>query len=222
MTMFFTSVGSLADYSNYNKWVLIGATVTCWASQFGWMGITQADQWKSGVAVYLLGYISYGITLVFYASLFPRLARNTAKTKKAREQLDNGEIATEDYETVEMLERNRLSTISTAHSNCKPFSHSYTTMITMLIRIGGYIITLALNLSILLPLAGNPLVNQYTLMLTNVYWIVLGLPWFFLQKKRPGPPIPKGEHWITVSDESDVCSPVVDHGSSAGNRSTRL
>lgn len=36
-------------------------------------------------------------------------------------------------------------------------------------------------------------------MLTNVYWIVLGLPWFFLQKKRPGPPIPKGEHWITVS-----------------------
>lgn len=119
MTMFFTSVGSLADYNNYNKWVLIGATVTCWASQFGWMGITQADQWKSGVAVYLLGYISYGITLVFYASLFPRLARNTAKSKKAREQLDNGEIAIEDYETVEMLERNRLSTISTAHSNCK-------------------------------------------------------------------------------------------------------
>ena len=63
---------------------------------------------------------------------------------------------------------------------------------------GGYIITLALNLSILLPLADNPLVDQYTLMLTNVYWILLGLPWFFLQKKRPGPPIPKGEHWLTV------------------------
>lgn len=94
------------------------SVVICWASQFGWMGITHATQWQSAVAVYLLGYISYGVTLVFYASIFPRLARNTAKTKKAREQLDNGEIAIEDYETTEMLERNRLSTISTAHSNC--------------------------------------------------------------------------------------------------------
>lgn len=82
------------------------------------MGITQASQWQSAIAVYLLGYISYGVTLVFYASIFPRLARNTAKTKDARAKLDRGEIATEEYEQTEMLERNRLSTISTAHSNC--------------------------------------------------------------------------------------------------------
>jgi MFS-type transporter involved in bile tolerance (Atg22 family) len=92
--------------------------VTCWASQFGWMGITNASQWQSAIVVYLLGYISYGVTLVFYASIFPRLARNTQKTKDARAKLDSGEIDTETYETTEMLERNRLSTISTAHSNC--------------------------------------------------------------------------------------------------------
>lgn len=130
MTLFFTSVGSLADYGVWNKWVLIVATVICWASQFGWMGITQASQWQAAIGVYLLGYISYGVTLVFYASVFPRLARNTAKTKKAREQLDNGEIAIEDYETVEMLERNRLSTISTAHSNCMSIVHRG-------VRVGG-------------------------------------------------------------------------------------
>ena len=55
---------------------------------------------------------------MFYASIFPRLARNTQKTKDARAKLDSGEIDTETYETTEMLERNRLSTISTAHSNC--------------------------------------------------------------------------------------------------------
>ena len=92
--------------------------MTCWASQFGWMGITNASQWQSAIVVYLLGYISYGVTLVFYASIFPRLARNTQKTKDARAKLDSGEIDTETYETTEMLERNRLSTISTAHSNC--------------------------------------------------------------------------------------------------------
>jgi MFS-type transporter involved in bile tolerance (Atg22 family) len=40
---------------------------------------------------------------------------------------------------------------------------------------------------------------QYTLAFTNCYWIVCGLPWFFLQKKRPGPSLPKGESWFTVS-----------------------
>lgn len=92
--------------------------MTCWASQFGWMGITNASQWQAAIGVYLLGYISYGVTLVFYASIFPRLARNTQKTKDARAQMDRGEITVDEYELTESLERNRLSTISTAHSNC--------------------------------------------------------------------------------------------------------
>ena len=66
-------------------------------------------------------FMTYGVTLVFYASVFPRLARNTPRTKAARERLDQGTIDTEEYEKVEMLERNRLSNISTAHSNCTPF-----------------------------------------------------------------------------------------------------
>ncbi|KAH8892866.1 hypothetical protein GQ53DRAFT_718477 [Thozetella sp. PMI_491] len=180
MTLFFTTIGSCADYGNWNKWILIAATVVCWASQFGWMGVQSSAQYQAAIALYLIGYISYGITLVFYASIFPRLARNTPKTKEARAKLDAGEISTESYEETEMLERNRLSNISTAHSNW------------------GFVITLALNLSILLPLADNPLVDQYTLLLTNFYWIALGLPWFFLQEKRPGPSFPKGEHWFLL------------------------
>jgi hypothetical protein len=93
-------------------------SVICWGSQFGFLGITHSSQWHAAMAMYMLGFITYGITLVFYASIFPRLARNTPKTKGAREKLDQGTIDTEEYEKVEMLERNRLSIISTAHSNC--------------------------------------------------------------------------------------------------------
>jgi MFS-type transporter involved in bile tolerance (Atg22 family) len=47
-------------------------------------------------------------------------------------------------------------------------------------------------------LADNPLVDNYTLAFVNCYWIILGVPWFFLQKKRSGPAIPKGSHWFTI------------------------
>jgi hypothetical protein len=80
-------------------------------------GAVRPDQWTVAFALYIIGFITYGLTLVFYASVFPRLARNTQRTKDARANLNNGEIAAEEYEMTEMLERNRLSNISTAHSN---------------------------------------------------------------------------------------------------------
>ncbi|BEI94068.1 uncharacterized protein CcaverHIS019_0605270 [Cutaneotrichosporon cavernicola] len=150
MTLLFTTIGSAADYGSVSRWVLLLATVVCWASQFGFLGVTQPSQWEVAMGLFVLGF------------------------------LDAAEISAAQYEIVEMLERNRLSAVSTAHSNW------------------GYLLTLALNLSILLPLANNPMVNNYTLAATNVYWIVLGLPWFIVQKSRPGPPLPVGEHWITV------------------------
>ena len=134
------------------------------------------------MGLFMLGFITYGLTLVFYASEFPRLARNTERTKLARRQMDAGELEPHEYEKVEMLERNRISNISTAHSNW------------------GYLITMALALALLLPkpIADNPKVNNYVIALTNAYWVVLGLPWFLIQKKRPGPKLPKGEHWVTI------------------------
>lgn len=55
-----------------------------------------------------------------------------------------------------------------------------------------------LNLSILLPLKDNAKVDNYALIFTNCYWIVLGLPWFFVQKDRRGPSLPKGSHWWSI------------------------
>ena len=111
------------------------------------------------MALYMVGFISYGATLVFYAAIFPRLARNTPQARKLRDMLENGEIDREEYEREESLEKNRISNISTTHSNI------------------GYIVTLCLNLSILLPLANNLKANNYAIVLTNVYWVLVGIWW---------------------------------------------
>lgn len=67
------------------------------------------------MALYMIGFISYGATLVFYAALFPRLARNTPHARALREKYETGEISPEAYEIEESLEKNRISNISTVN-----------------------------------------------------------------------------------------------------------
>jgi hypothetical protein len=166
MTLIFTTIGSAADYGTFGRWLLLFMTLVCWGAQFGVLGLKSKlqlptpsfeanlnsqgpSQWRSAMAIYILGYISYGATLVFYAALFPRLARNTPRARHLRESLATGDISPEEFEREESLEKNRISNISTMHSNW------------------GYLFTSAINLSILLPLNSSPFVDQYTIALTN-------------------------------------------------------
>ena len=84
----------------------------------------------------------------------------------------------------------------------------------------GAVFTLVLNLSLLLPLASNPKVDQYTIGLTNAYWVVLGIPWFILQKSRRGPALPKGSHWWSVSMVTCSGMQILMNIRSDGSRST--
>ncbi|KAG2063676.1 MFS general substrate transporter [Suillus decipiens] len=180
MTTIFTTIGSAADYGTFGRWLLLAVTVVCWATQYASMALTTPDRWVLAMVLYIIGFVSYGATLVFYAAIFPRLARNTPHARQLREKYESGEIPPEVYEQEESLEKNRISNISTAHSNI------------------GYIITLSLNLALLLPMSNNPKVDNYVLMLVTTYWVVLGIWWFVLQEPRPGPSLPEGEHYTTI------------------------
>ncbi|KAH9859004.1 autophagy-related protein 22-like protein, partial [Lenzites betulinus] len=117
MTLLFTTVNSIADYGSFGRWILLVFTVLCWGAQFASMSLTTPDRWGLAMALYMLGFISYGATLVYYAALFPRLARNTPHARRLREQYERGEISAEEYQREESMETNRISNISTAHSN---------------------------------------------------------------------------------------------------------
>lgn len=60
------------------------------------------------MALYVISYIAYGATLVFYAAVFPRLARYMPHVRKAREDLREGKIDQGGYDTIESLERNHI------------------------------------------------------------------------------------------------------------------
>ena len=77
--------------------------------------LLEPDRWGVAMALYVIGYVSYGATLVFYAAVFPRLARNTPYSRELREKLENGEVSPEEYEVEESMEKNRISNISTVY-----------------------------------------------------------------------------------------------------------
>ena len=64
------------------------------------------------MGLFIVAFISFGCTLVLYLSMFPRLARNTAKAKAARRKYEVGEINLEECEVTVSLEHNRVSNIS--------------------------------------------------------------------------------------------------------------
>lgn len=60
--------------------------------------------------MYIVTYVAYGATLVFYAAVFPKLARYMPHVRKAREEdLREGRMGQEEYDAVESLERNHIS-----------------------------------------------------------------------------------------------------------------
>lgn len=131
MTLIFTTIGSAADYGTFGRWLLFTVTVICWAAQFASMSLTckccdssvsvrvcltffeAPSRWGLSMGLYMVGFISYGATLVFFAAAFPRLARNTQHSRNLREKLESGEVTLEEYELEESLEKNRISNIST-------------------------------------------------------------------------------------------------------------
>ena len=74
------------------------------------------------MALYMIGFITYGATLVFYAALFPRLTCNTPHARKLRDMDQAGEVFTEEYEVEESLESNRIESVTSAMCSWLRFS----------------------------------------------------------------------------------------------------
>ncbi|TFK64245.1 MFS general substrate transporter [Pluteus cervinus] len=180
MTLIFTSMNSVADYGTLARWMFLLVTCICWGAQYASITLTKPSRWPVAMVLYMIGNISCGATLVFFAAIFPRLARHTEKTRTLRERYANEDIDRETFEREESMEKNRISNISTMYSCI------------------GETVVLCLGLSVLLPLSDNPLVDNYTIILVNSYWVVVGIWWFIFQQPRPGPPLPKGENYLTI------------------------
>ncbi|KAI9447640.1 MFS general substrate transporter [Lactarius indigo] len=180
MTLILTAIGPVADYQMFGRWLLLISTVICWTAQFASMSLTSPSRWGAAMALYIISFTSRGVIIAFSAAPFPQLARNTPHSRELRERHERGALSVEAYEKEKSIEKNKISSVSTA---CLFI---------------GRVVALSLDLSLLLPLSDNPKVDNYVIVLTTGYSVLFGTWWFIFQQPRPGPKLPKGESYLAI------------------------
>ena len=81
-----------------------------------------SSRWGLAMGIYIIAFVSYNITLAFYAAIFPRLAHNTPHVRGVRLRYNQGEITADKYERVEALEKSKISSLSMVRTLSVGFS----------------------------------------------------------------------------------------------------
>ena len=122
------------------------------------------------MGIYICVYVSYSVTLAFYAASFPRLARNTRHIRELQEMYEQGKIPVDVYEQEEGLERSKISSLSMARILlCSPFTVDNDNILFQASGSIGIVTIPLLALSLLIPLQHNAKVNNYSILM----WVYL-------------------------------------------------
>ncbi|KAG5986391.1 hypothetical protein E4U54_005448 [Claviceps lovelessii] len=182
----FLIIGSYADFGTGRRWVLLIWSVVAYGIGFGWIGVHEAEQWKVGVGLYIVGLIAYQLTLTYWTAAFPSLARNTPRLTGARTAYENGDITRRELDKQDELERSRLSNVG------------------FCIQSVGEVVILAIIVGIMSALkvdestANNNWGLSVLITFATACWLALSLPWFVLEKTRPGLQTPPGKNIVTA------------------------
>lgn len=194
----FTSFGSLADYGNWNRYILLLATVIGCATQIVPIVFINNDgsNWNAMMAIMILALISYGTSLVFYAAAFPTLSDNLPVVRKARADPN---LTREEALTVAERWRNHVSAVSTIFSNI-----GFLIMTGILSGV-SYITWSSYDFPADTAhyLGNAPLFNYISTVVCGGFWVINAIPYFIaLPKGRKGPPLPKDSNHFTIGWKS--------------------
>lgn len=128
----------------------------------------------------------YQLAFAYWFAAFPGLARNTPTLREHAERYNAGEISRDEYDAVDSAKRNEIC--NTALYICGM----------------GEIPIVAIGIGILYGVHSNASTanNSWGLSVliawSSALWLVLAIPWFVLEKRRPGQPLPPGKSHVTA------------------------
>ncbi|ORY35198.1 hypothetical protein BCR33DRAFT_722546, partial [Rhizoclosmatium globosum] len=137
--------------------------------------------WAIAVGMLMFTQVCYQMTLSFFFAAFPRLA---CHMPSVYDKIDRGCTVREVDEEI-AIQRGRISMVSTYWSNI------------------GWAVPLLIFTGVIFALNPDPDAAQVDFtynanaLVYGVYWLVFAIPYFILDKRRPGPPIPEGVNIYT-------------------------
>ncbi|KAH0353116.1 hypothetical protein KCU81_g1815, partial [Aureobasidium melanogenum] len=170
----FLIIGAYADFGTLRSKILIVLSIVAYAIGFGWLGVHTADKWQIGTGLYIVGLIAYQATLTYWSAAFAGLARNTREIREKAQDFADGTITREEYNHADSMKRNELSNVAFYVQSC------------------GEMIILAVIVGIMFAMhvddstANNNYGLSVLIAFSSGVWLLLSLPWFFMEKKRPG------------------------------------
>ncbi|KAF4597306.1 hypothetical protein EYR40_007758 [Pleurotus pulmonarius] len=180
------SIGAWADYGRWRPNITIFFTLIAVGVSFAWLGVDDPSKWRAGIALYILGLITYQCALTFWTAAFPGLARDLREVRASATQAKNKEISTTEHADFESLARNRISNVSFAICSL------------------GEIVILAIMVGILKGLKSDESVENNTkafsvlIAFSGGVWLLCAIPWFLFEKRRPGLALPPGTSLLTI------------------------
>lgn len=182
----FLVIGAYADFGSGRRWVLIVFSLLSYGVGFGWLGVHEPAHWQAAAALYMLGLLCYQLTLTYWTAAFPALARNTRRLKDAAGAYAEGEITQVEYDLADEMERSRLSNMAFYIQSIGE------------VGILAVIVGVMFGVHVTDSTEANNWGLSVLIAVATAFWVALGLPWFFLEKKRPGLKIPDGMNIVTV------------------------
>lgn len=182
----FLIIGAYADFGTGRRWILLVWSIIAYGIGFGWLGVHDPSKWQTATGLYIVGLIAYQMTLTYWTAAFPSLARNTPQLKEAALQFEAGEITQSEMDRKDEMERSRLSNVA------------------FYIQSVGEVVILAIIVGIMFGVKVDKSAenNNWGLSVLIAFatacWLVLSIPWFLLEKKRPGMKVPDHLNMITV------------------------
>lgn len=170
----FLVIGSFADFGTWRPNILIVLSVIAYAIGFGWLGVHTQERWHIAVGLYIVGLIAYQTTLTFWTAAFPGLARNTAEMKDRADAYVAGRLSREEYDNADTMARSRLANVA--------FYVQSVAEIVILAVIVGIMFGLRVDES----QANNNWGLSVLIAFASGVWLLVSLPWFVLEKRRPG------------------------------------
>ena len=152
---------------------------------FGIIAAKEPSQWQIAQVFVTLGQLSLNIAVAFFQATFPGIVRNLPKVAASEEQVLRGEKSAEEHNKLDMYERAQLY-------NWINSIASLLVVITSSIAVG---ISAAIGFS-----TDDQLVKAYRVLLGyfGVVSMICSVPFFIVNKHRPGQQLPKDAKWYNA------------------------